>query len=81
MDPAWPSRTTGLAAGAEAVLRLYDVRGALIRTISGGYQANDRVSIQWDGSDRSGTTAASGRYLYVMQLGGLVARGSVTLIR
>ena len=67
--------------GDSAVLRLYNIRGALVRTIAGGYVANGRVAIQWNGSDDSGRVVASGRYLYVIQAGPVVTKGSVTVVR
>ncbi len=70
-----------LADGGEAVLRVFDTRGALVTKIVGGVLANGRVAIQWNGTMQNGTGVASGHYLYVMQAGGLTARGSVTLVR
>ncbi len=70
-----------VSAGQDASLRIYDVRGQLVRTVTGGFLANDRVSLQWDGTTAGGSAAASGRYLYVIRLGGLVARGAVTMVR
>jgi FlgD Ig-like domain len=70
-----------LSVGDSATLRIYDIRGSLIRTVSGGHAANGVVAIQWNGTDGSGGTAASGRYLYVIQAGASVAKGSVTLVR
>ncbi len=69
------------ADGSGAELRIYDLRGAVVRTVTGGFLANDRVSLQWDGSTDTGGVAASGRYLYVIRLGGLVARGAITMVR
>ena len=70
-----------IADGSSAQLRIYDLRGTVVRTVTGGFLANDRVSLQWDGSTDAGSVAASGRYLYVIRLGGLVARGAVTMVR
>ncbi len=70
-----------LVDGGQAVLRIFDIRGALVRNIAGGNLANDRITIQWNGSTDHGNVAASGRYLYVMQVGELVAKGAVTLVR
>ncbi len=64
-----------------AVLRIYDIRGALISTVVGGHVANGSVSIQWHGTDDFGGAAASGRYLYQLQLGRNLGKGSVTLVR
>lgn len=74
------SLPSGASAG-EASLDIYDLRGALVRTVTGGYQANGRVSLQWDGSTGTGAMAASGRYLYVIRLGSHSSRGAVTLVR
>lgn len=70
----------GVVAG-DAILRVYDIRGALVRTLQGGHVANGRVSIQWNGSDDFGGAAASGRYFYTLQAGQNLGRGSVTLVR
>lgn len=67
--------------GSAARLQVYDIRGALIRTVSGGHVANGTASIQWNGADESGGMASSGRYLYVFRVGSVVGRGSVTLVR
>ncbi len=66
---------------AQAQLRVFDIRGALVKTIRGGQVANNRLSIQWNGTTTDGAAAASGRYLYVIQAEGLVAHGAVTLVR
>jgi hypothetical protein len=69
------------AAVGEAELRIYDVRGRCIRTLRGGDPANGRVALRWEGTDDSGRAAASGRYVYVMTAAGVMARGTVTLVR
>ena len=87
-NPCNPLTTIAMAVpagslidGQEILLRVFDIRGALVKTIAGGQLANDRVTIQWNGTTDSGNAVASGRYLYVMQAGGLVAKGAVTLVR
>lgn len=70
------SATTG-----QARLEIFDLRGGRVRTVTGGYQANGRVSLQWDGTTDGGSVAASGRYLYVMRVGELLSRGAVVLVR
>jgi hypothetical protein len=64
-----------------AVLRIFDIRGALVRTITGADQGHNELRVAWNGADDHGSGVASGRYFYVMQAGGLRATGSVTLIR
>ncbi len=79
IEMALDSRFTG--NGDSAILRIFDIRGSLVRTLNSGHVANGRIAIQWNGSDQSGSGVASGRYLYVMQAGPIVAKGSVTLVR
>ena len=73
--------TDSTLSGDTAVLRIFDIRGTLVRTIKAGYVANDHVTIQWNGTSDGGQRVASGRYIYVMQLGEIVSRGSVTLLK
>jgi hypothetical protein len=87
-NPCNPRTTVamGIGSGAAvnantAVLRVFDIRGALVRTLVGGQLMSDQVEITWNGDDHSGASAASGQYLYVMQVGSLQAKGSVTLVR
>jgi flagellar hook assembly protein FlgD len=68
-------------ADGSGILRVFDLRGALVQTLTGGEVANDRLVMQWDGTGRSGSVVSSGRYLYVLEAGQLVSRGSVTLVR
>ncbi len=67
--------------GRTGVLRIFDIRGALVRSIVGGHVANNALAIQWDGTGRSGGVVSSGRYLYVLEVGQFVSKGSVTLVR
>jgi flagellar hook assembly protein FlgD len=67
--------------GLTGVLRIFDVRGSLVRTLTGGHLANDRLSIQWDGTGRSGQVVSSGRYFYVIEIGQHVSKGGLTLVR
>jgi hypothetical protein len=69
-----------ISAGA-AEVRIFDLRGALVRTISGGHLANGRLNVIWDGTTDAGTGAASGRYAFVVRAGRLNATGAVTLVR
>ncbi len=62
-------------------LSIYDVRGNLVRTINDGQVNGNRIAVVWNGDSDGGLTVSSGRYLYVMQAGGLQANGSVTLVR
>ena len=50
-------------------LRVYDIRGKLIRTLVNETRDAGNYTIFWDGSDESGNKVASGVYLYRMQAG------------
>ena len=69
------------ADSSDAVLRVFDIRGSLVSTVTGAQVDGNRVTMKWTGTDDSGQALASGRYLYVMQAAGVQARGSVTLVR
>jgi len=71
----------GTPGDVQADLRIYDIRGSLIRRLTGGQSGQGVVEIPWDGLDNHGGAVASGRYLYVMKTPELMARGAVTLVR
>lgn len=66
---------------ARIMVRLFDVRGRLVRSLyDGQVDAGDHV-VTWDGRDNGGRALPSGRYI-VQVLGlGRAAEGSVTLLR
>ncbi|MCP4572337.1 MAG: hypothetical protein GY838_08280 [bacterium] len=71
----------GASTSVAAKVVIFDIRGARVRTITGGRFANDAVTVQWDGTGEGGGLVASGRYMYVISASGQTARGSVTLVR
>lgn len=70
-----------LADPGRAQLRVFDIRGALVKTVTGAQLVGSRLQVDWNGDDSQGQAVASGRYLYVMKAGDLQATGSVTLVR
>ncbi len=72
--------SAGFDAG-RASLRVFDIRGALVKTIHGARRVGEQLQIDWNGDDNSGSAVASGRYLYVIKAGEVQASGSVTLVR
>lgn len=71
----------GVSTDGTTDLKIYDLRGRLVRRLVGGSSSPGAVEVVWNGKDGWGGAAASGRYLYVMRSAGLTARGSVTLVR
>ena len=63
-----------LHAPTQVRLNIYDVRGALVRTIDLGYRPAGQYltstnAAHWDGRDQRGQRVASGVYLYRLQAG------------
>ena len=63
-----------LAEAAEVVLKIYDVRGGLVRQLDiglqepGSYRSQEKAAY-WDGRDQYGTKVASGVYFYTFSAG------------
>ena len=63
-----------LATAAEVVLRIYDIRGGLVRRLEIGFQEPGRYwspekAAYWDGRNQAGTQVASGVYFYTFTAG------------
>ncbi|MFH1754553.1 MAG: FlgD immunoglobulin-like domain containing protein [Candidatus Latescibacterota bacterium] len=82
-NPFNPTTTISfdVQAAGRAVLRIYNVKGELVRTLlDGGVEAGN-VRVSWDGKDRQGRPAASGIYFYNLQADGKSASRKMVLIR
>jgi hypothetical protein len=53
--------------GGHVSLRVYDIRGALVRTLVDGRLEAGRTSARWDGRDDAGQLLATGIYLYRLE--------------
>ena len=58
-----------LDAGHEMSVRIYDVRGALVKEVFNGYPSSDAMRVRWDGTDRSGNSVASAQYFAQIRAG------------
>ena len=47
----------------EVTVRIYNVQGRVVRTLADGIRCGSTLSLQWDGSDRSGASMPVGRYI------------------
>jgi hypothetical protein len=54
---------TGIAGAGQAEVRVYDVRGSLVRTLAGTGE-DGHVSVRWDGRNGAGAAVGAGIYLY-----------------
>ncbi|MEN8008539.1 MAG: choice-of-anchor D domain-containing protein, partial [Candidatus Krumholzibacteriota bacterium] len=59
-----------LPHAGKAEIRIYDVRGAVVRRVSGGMMAAGPTKLQWAGRDGRGREVASGIYFYRLYLDG-----------
>jgi len=62
-------------------LRVYDVRGQLVRVLVDEERPAGRQTVQWDGRDDRGRTLASGVYFYEARAGGEIVVDKVALVR
>jgi FlgD Ig-like domain len=54
---------------ANVRLEIFNVLGQRVKTLVDGYQEAGSKSVMWDGTDRSGSSVASGIYFYRIQAG------------
>ena len=74
--------TFAMPADGRAVLRLYDTRGRLARTLAAGPFAAGRHEAPWDGRDDRGRACPSGIYLLRLERDGAVpVSGKAVLVR
>jgi hypothetical protein len=87
--PPWPNPASGEVAirarlprdATAATLRVYDLKGALVRELrSAGSGATER-SWRWDGRDATGRPASAGVYLLRLESGGEVSQRRLVLVR
>jgi hypothetical protein len=62
-------------------LRVYDVRGRLVRELASGQIGGGLHEVRWDGRDTRGETASSGVYLYRLQVGQERLTGKMALLK
>lgn len=54
---------------AETALKIYDIRGRLVRTLATGPKKAGRYTALWDGADDDGNVVSSGVYIYRLTVG------------
>jgi hypothetical protein len=88
LSPAFPNPfnplvnlSFNLKEAAVIELRIYDMQGRLVRTITEGYHGSGDHPFQWDGMDFSGTPQSSGVYLVRLSSGANSQIQRITLLR
>jgi subtilisin family serine protease len=69
------------ARPGRVLVRVFDVRGALVRTLDDREAAAGEQRARWDGRDESGTRAATGIYLFRIETPEGVATRKVAFLR
>jgi hypothetical protein len=84
-NPFNPVTTIGytLATSGHVTLRVYDVTGALVRTLVDGVQSADAGALQatWDGRADTGAAVSSGVYFYRLEAGGTIETRRMVLLK
>ncbi|MFO7653113.1 MAG: FlgD immunoglobulin-like domain containing protein, partial [Candidatus Krumholzibacteriia bacterium] len=70
-----------LARGADVSLRIFDLRGRLVRRLHQGPLAAGRHELLWNGRDDAGRELGSGVYLFRLEGAGEPATGRCALVR
>ena len=66
---------------SHVVLKIFNIRGQLVRTLIQADYAPGFHSIRWDGKDNNGMTVSSGLYIYRFQAGDFVQVKKMSLLR
>ena len=70
-----------IASEGRVRLRVYDARGALVRTLVDTNQPGGLHSVSWDGSDAGGSTAPSGIYFVRLDSNGQIETRKIALLK
>ncbi|RKZ19790.1 hypothetical protein DRQ50_01380, partial [bacterium] len=82
-NPFNPTTTIKYVAprNGEMSLKVYNVRGELVRTLINGTVAQGEDSIDWNGKDDRGSRVASGVYFYEVRMGNDVMVNKMALVK
>jgi hypothetical protein len=70
-----------VAEAGEVTIRIYNVRGALVKTLYDGHRKPGRYEVGWNGENRRGEPVSSGVYFYRMETPGFVDTRKIVLLR
>ncbi|HUU28764.1 MAG TPA: CARDB domain-containing protein [archaeon] len=84
-NPFNPSATIGYGVpeggSGQVRLRVYDIRGNLVRTLVDKIKEAGYYAVTWDGTDERGLKVSSGVYFYRMQAGGFIQTRKMVLLK
>jgi len=70
-----------IAAAGKTVMKIFDVRGQLVRTLMNEPLPAGNHSVVWDGSDDAGRGVASGAYFYQLETNGRIMTKKSLLVK
>jgi hypothetical protein len=70
-----------LPADGVASIKIYDVRGELVKVLEGRWLPKGAHSVRWNGDDREGRNVSSGVYFCVLKFAGGTEARKLTLLR
>lgn len=65
----------------DAVIRIYNLKGQLVRTLSKLVNSKGLYEVVWDGLDERGQALSSGVYYYTVSLGDYLLTGKMTMMK
>jgi flagellar hook assembly protein FlgD len=82
-NPFNPTTTLAfsLAKGTDVDLRIFDVRGALVKTLVSEHRAAGVHRVPWDGVNQQGNRVASGVYFYKLVAGPFTDTKKLTILK
>jgi len=82
-NPFNPVTTIGfsLAVDADVELKIFDARGALVRTILRGHRPAGENRVTWDGKNEAGASVASGVFFYRLSTDGFTSTRKMVLLK
>ena len=70
------------AGNRELVVEIYDLHSKLVRTlISRSTVSSNSISIEWDGTDRTGRPVNIGPYIYEVRMGSRISNGVIVVAK
>lgn len=82
-NPFRPSTTIEfqVAARTDIRVRIFDLKGALVRELMNENVAAGRHQVTWDGTDRNRSRVSSGVYFYNVECGTAARSGRLVLVK
>jgi hypothetical protein len=82
-NPFNPTTTVefDIPEASDVDIRIYDIRGALVKTLASGHHEAGRYQMIWDAKNMTGADVASGVYLIKMTAGDFTETKKMVLVR